>query len=100
MLILPSVRYRGRFRFRVGFSVTVMVVQLAIALICSCVIRNCVRTVSLYSRTFFIVNTAFSMASSRDFYRSFHNILNPTVTYIGRVGLEYVGSSDKLSDLC
>ena len=39
----------------------------------------CVRA-SLKSRTFFIVNTAFSMASSGDFYRSFHNILNSTVT--------------------
>ena len=55
---------------------------------------------SLKSRTFFIVNTAFRMASSGDFYRSFNNILNSTVIYIGKIGLEYVDSSDKLSDLC
>ena len=47
------------------------------------------------------------MASSGDFYMSFHNILNPNVIYIyiyiyiyiGRIDLEYVDSSDKLSDL-
>ena len=31
----PAFRYRGMFRFRVGFSVTVMVVQLAIPPGCS-----------------------------------------------------------------
>ena len=39
---------------------------------------------SLHSRTFFIVNTAFSMASLGDFYRSFHDILNPSVINIGK----------------
>ena len=56
--------------------------------------------VPLPSRTFFIVNTAFNMTSSGHFYSSFHNILNPTVTVLGKIGLEYVDSSGKLSVLC
>ena len=39
------------------------------------------------------------MTSSGDFYSSFHNILNPTVTVLGKIGLEYVDSSGKQSDL-
>ena len=35
------------------------------------------------------------MASSGDLYKSFHNILNPVVIYIGKIGLEYVHSSEK-----
>ena len=53
--------------------------------------KLCVHVVlrtSLHSRTFFIVNAAFSMASSGEFYRTFHNILNPTVINIGKIGLE------------
>ena len=56
--------------------------------------------VAVACRTFFIVNTAFNMTSSGDFYSSFHNVLNPTVTVSGKIGLEYVDSSGKLSDLC
>ena len=52
---------------------------------------------SLPSRTFFIVNTAFNMTGSVDFYSSFHNVLNPSVTVLGTIGLEYVDSSGKLS---
>ena len=40
------------------------------------------------------------MTSSGDFYSSFHNVLNPTVTVLGKIGLEYVDSSGKLSVLC
>ena len=58
--------------------------------------------VSLPSRTFFIVNTAFNMTSSGDFFIAelFHNVLNPTVTVLGKIGLEYVDNSGKLSVLC
>ena len=55
---------------------------------------------SLPSRTFFIVNTAFNMTSSGYFYSSFHNVLNPTVTVLGKIDLEYVDNSGKLSVLC
>ena len=40
------------------------------------------------------------MASSGELYSSFHNICNPIVTVLGKIDLEYVDSSGKLSDLC